>query len=142
MKNQTGNGSRSFLWVDPTQALRQIVEARGTVICTEPRILEALLRDCGPDRRAIGYLLLALREGIPQALFPEAQPIDREGYRRLQERLEISYAIDPATAAWAVDAWFYALSGQRHPWQTSPRDPILEAYQRYIMSRLRGGNKA
>jgi formylglycine-generating enzyme required for sulfatase activity len=89
--------------------LRALIERYGTSLCSEPKRLEALLRDyCPQNRREVHILLTAVQAQIPDELLASKTP-PQLLLGQLIARLQDDMAMADAAAHWAVSAWARAL---------------------------------
>jgi hypothetical protein len=94
------------------QTLKELLEKNGDPLLEDRDRCEGLLKDhCGAHRKEISALIGALEERIPSELKSSWQTsMTPEAMRaRLVQRLEDNRGLAPEVAAWAVDAWSYAL---------------------------------
>ncbi len=94
------------------EKLRQIVGRCGEEVLRDRSRCEGLLKDhCGSCRLEISALMGALEERVPVELNSSWQSsMTPEAMRaRMVQRLHEQRGLTPEVAAWAVDAWSYAL---------------------------------
>jgi hypothetical protein len=97
----------------PREKLKELITRDGEALLQDPDRCEGLLKDhCGSQRREISALIGAMEERIPLELKSSWQTaMTPEAMRaRLEQRLQDHRGLAPEVAAWAVDAWSYALS--------------------------------
>lgn len=93
------------------EKLKELLRRFGTDLCNDPRRCEGLLRDMCPDCKMEAALLAnAAREGVAGELRAapsrnSVQAMSRQLSRRLQDNLWLAEDV----AAWAVEAWSFAL---------------------------------
>ncbi|MBN1248244.1 MAG: WD40 repeat domain-containing protein, partial [Anaerolineae bacterium] len=100
----------------PRQSLKTIIQQYGEAVSTDPKRVEALLRDyCGEYRREIFVLVSALEEGVADELRrmksapPTAQLSTGVLIPRLARELHETTALSEEAALWGVQAWAEAL---------------------------------
>jgi TPR repeat protein len=89
--------------------LSALIQRYGTSLCSEPKRLEALLRDyCPQNKREVNVLLIALREQVPAELLSSSIPLPLlQG--RLVTRLQENIGLADTVAQWAVEAWIQVM---------------------------------
>jgi hypothetical protein len=102
-------------WVE--EKLRSLIERYGTSLCSEPKRLEALLRDyCPHNKREVNVLLAALREQVPAELLSSTvPPALLHGW--LIARLVEDVAMADEAAQWAVNSLIVPTAAQT--WQAT-----------------------
>jgi hypothetical protein len=112
--------------VSQANPLKSIVDKHGIRVGENPPRIESLLRDAYPsDKAAVNCLMNAIRAGIPesiQRMGPESNQAALRGV--LCERLRTTWSMEEGRAAWAVDAWFAALSNLKQKKQEPQQDPV------------------
>lgn len=100
----------------PKQKLCEIITTYGTVVCSDPRKVEGLLRDyCGEYRREIFVIISAMKERVAEELLALPKGISLEiQITRLEKRLVDNLALANDAASWAVKTWALAL-GVEYP---------------------------
>lgn len=95
----------------PRQKLFEIVAKHGQDVVTNPRRLEALLRDyCGGFRREISVLVMAVEEhAVSDLLAASANQPRKVLLARLARRLCDNLGLSEAAAIWSIDSWALAL---------------------------------
>ncbi len=94
-----------------SQKLKELLRRFGTDLCNDPRRCEGLLRDMCPDCKLEAAVLAnAVREGVAEELraapsWSRVQAMSPQLSRRLQDNLWLAEDV----AAWAVEAWSFAL---------------------------------
>jgi hypothetical protein len=98
------------------RTLKELV-ARDPDLCTDWPRLEGMLRDyVGQHRREINALVIAAREGIPEALLAASRSqVDSIVFERLAQRLHQDAGIDRNLAEWAVSCWLVVISPAAAP---------------------------
>jgi formylglycine-generating enzyme required for sulfatase activity len=95
---------------DSVQAgLCALIQRYGPDVISEPKRLEALLRDyCPHNRREVNLLLTAVTEQVPAELRSSSLP-PQLLYGRLVARLQDERGLTDAAAQWTVQTWAQAL---------------------------------
>jgi hypothetical protein len=95
------------------EKLKELFARDGEGLLQDPDRCEGLLKDhISSQRREISALIGALEERVPMELKSSWQTaMTPEAMRaRLEQRLQDHRGLAPDVAAWAVDAWSYAMS--------------------------------
>ncbi|MGI9106503.1 MAG: right-handed parallel beta-helix repeat-containing protein [Pyrinomonadaceae bacterium] len=95
----------------PRQKLCEIVRRHGRSVIERPRRCEGLLRDyCGPYRREVSVLVMALEEHVAADLLAVHAGMPRAVlFAKLISRLSDNLALSENAARWAVNSWALAL---------------------------------
>ena len=95
----------------PADALKQVLATRGTKVCEDLFLLEALLRDYSPeDRAGVHCLLNAVKEQVPQSILAAPAESNRQALSgKLRERMRAAFYMEENQAQWAVETWMNAL---------------------------------
>lgn len=114
--------------MDPSEALKRILETRGTRVCENLPVMEALLLDfCPNDRGRVNCLVNALRERVPQTILGTSPGANREALRgKLRERLHSAFRMEEMAADWTVVTWMSALLNGYGAGLVEPLKPLHE----------------
>jgi hypothetical protein len=95
----------------PRQVLRQVLAKYGKDICSDAARCRGLLNDlCGPYRREINVLTIAIENHVPLDLLAAAKSVPAEMLlTRLEKRLQDQTGLTSEAARWAVESWALAL---------------------------------
>lgn len=96
------------------EVLKELIRNRGMSVCSEPKRLQAMLRDLTTEHKGkIKALVSVVEENIAEELFWQTgREIDHHVYHRVVMKLHQDAAIDQNMSEWAVDCWINALDKQ------------------------------